>query len=169
MFQPMKSILFATDLSENCVNALEAAISLAKQHNAAIVLLHVIAREVPGAIEGYFSSMLGDEKWQSIKQGHEQDARDALIGKMTSSKILQKVMKQYREDLGLEDASMDLDWRETVVVDKNIDRAILSQARENECDLIILGAGKGFWGGNAIGSTIKGVMHHTDIPVMLIP
>lgn len=169
MFQPMKSILFATDLSENCLSALEASISLAKQHNAGIVLLHVIARDVPGAIEGYFSSMLGDEKWKAIKEGHEQDARDALIGKMTSSKILQKVMKQYREDLGLEEASSDLDWQEVVTVDNNIERAILSQAKENECDLIILGAGRGFWGGNAIGSTIKGVMHNTDIPVMLVP
>ncbi len=169
MFQPMNAILFATDLSENCLNGLEATISLAKQHNARIVLLHVIAREVPGAIEGYFSSMLGDEKWQAIKQGHEQDARDALIGKMTSGKILQKVMKEHRRELGLEEASMDLDWEETVAVDKHIDRAILAQAKESECDLIILGAGRGFWGGNAIGSTIKGVMQNTSIPVMLVP
>jgi len=169
MFHPMKSILFATDLSQNCHSALEASISLAKQHNASIVLLHVIAREVPGAIEGYFSSMLGDEKWEAIKEGHEQDARDALIGKMTSSKILQKVMKQYREDLGLEETSSDLDWREVVTVEKNIERAILSQAEENGCDLIVLGAGKGFWGGNAIGSTIKGVMQNSNIPVMLVP
>lgn len=169
MFQPMKSILFATDLSEDCLPALEASISLAKQHNASIVLLHVIAREVPGAIEGYFSSMLGDEKWRSIQEGQEQDARDALIGKMTSGKILQKVMKQFSEDLGLEEMSSDLDWHEVVTVDKNIDSAILSQSKESECDLIILGSGKSFWGGNAIGSTIKGVMHHTDIPVMLVP
>jgi nucleotide-binding universal stress UspA family protein len=169
MFQPMKSILFATDLSENCLRALEATISLAKQHNASVVLLHVIAREVPGAIEGYFSSMLGDEKWKAIQEGQEQDARDALIGKMTSGKILQKVMKQFREDLGLEEMSSDLDWHEMVTVDRNVDKAILTHAQENGSDLIIMGAGRSFWGGNAIGATIKGVMHHTDIPVMLVP
>ena len=169
MFHPMSSILFATDLSENCLSALEATISLARQHKAQIVLLHVIAREVPGAIEGYFSSMLGEEKWEAIKEGQEQDARDALIGKMTSGKILQKVIKQHREDLGLDESSGDLNWHEVVTVNKHIDRAILSQAGESECDLIVLGAGKGFWGGNAIGSTIKGVMQQTDIPVMLVP
>lgn len=169
MFQPMESILFATDLSENCLHALEASISLAKQHNTSIILLHVTTRNVPEFIESDVRSILGEEKWKAINEKHKQESREALIGKMTSSTILEKVRKQYCEDLGLEEANMDLDWRDMVVADHHVDRAILAQAKKNKCDLIVLGVGRNFWGVNSVGSTIKGVMQQTDIPVMLVP
>ncbi len=169
MFKPMQSILFATDLSENCLHALETSMLLAKEHNASIILLHVTSKNVPEFIESDIRSMLGEEKWKAINEKHKQESREALIGKMTSSTILEKVRKQFCEDLGLEEENMGLDWQDIVVADKHVASAILAQAKENKCDLIVLGVGRGFWGDNSVGSTIKGVMQHTDIPVMLVP
>lgn len=172
MLMPFQSILLATDLSENCLPALSTSLSMAKQHNARVVLLHVIARprrEVPVSLEDYFSTILGEEKWREIKEEQESEARSALIGKMSSRKILQQVIRRQSTTLDLEDFFQDLKWEAVVVAEKNISRAILQQAGEHECDVIVLGSGKGFWGSNAVGSTSKHVMYHSDVPVMLVP
>jgi nucleotide-binding universal stress UspA family protein len=53
MFKTIKTILFATDLSPNCRSAFEAAISLAAQYQAKLVLLHIISnRNVPRSSKG---------------------------------------------------------------------------------------------------------------------
>ena len=67
MLKPVKSLLFATNLSENCRPALETAIAMATQHHAELVLLHIIDREVPGQVEEHFKGVLGEEKWEAIK------------------------------------------------------------------------------------------------------
>lgn len=169
MFRPIRSLLFATDLSDKCIPALESSIFLASQHGAAIVLLHVIDKEVPMQFEDHFRSVVGEERWKSLKEELEQEARNTLIGKMTSSKIMKKIVQQHRENLGVEDAALNLDWREVVRKNKNIDRGIVAEAEEQGCDLIILGSGPGFLGGNSVGNTVKGVLRKSKIPVMVVP
>lgn len=169
MFKPIKSLLFATNLSENCRPALNASITMAAQYRATLVLLHVIDRDVPAQIEEHFKAALGEEKWEAIKKEHEQDAREALIGKMSSDKIGEKVMRQYCSEAGIDPASCEFNWREVVVVDNNIAGAIIGQSREHGCDMIVLGARKGFLGGNTVGSTIKGVLRKAGVPVLVVP
>jgi len=45
----------------------------------------------------------------------------------------------------------------------------LTQAGNYECDLIVIGARKGFLKSNSIGPTAKGVMRKTRIPVLFVP
>ena len=168
---PIQCILFPTDLSGNCLNALEATISLALQHKARIILLHVIAQDPPpDELEEYFSSVLGEENWRAIKAKQDiEHAYDSLVGKMTSHKIMNKVVQQYCQDLGYEEQSAVLDWKEVVVVSTRVDRRILSQAKENECDLIVMGSRNCPSGNTWDGSTIRPVFQNTSIPVMLVP
>jgi hypothetical protein len=125
MFKPVKSLLFATNLSENCRPALEASIGMATQHQAELVLLHIIDREVPGQIEEHFKGVLGEEKWEAIKLEHEQDARQALIGKMSTDKLSLKVLQQYCEEAGMNPATCSFPWREIVEVNSDIAGTII--------------------------------------------
>ncbi|MCF8037361.1 MAG: universal stress protein [Desulfobacteraceae bacterium] len=169
MAAPVRSLLFATNLSAECVPALETAVSTAARYRADLVLLHVVDREVPTEIEEHFKGVLGEEKWAALKKEHEQDARQALIGKMSPGQIGQKVLRQYCADAGIDAESCDFNWQEVVAADKNIAGAILGQAKRHGCDMIVLGAGKGFLGGNAVGSTIKGVLKKAQVPVLVVP
>lgn len=169
MFTSIKTLLFATNLSEDCRPALEAARFFSDQYGAGVVLLHVMDRSVPVQIDEHFKATLGEEKWEAIKQEHEKEAREALIGKMSSGKIVDKVMKDYRNETGIDEGDRNVNWREVVVEERNIDAAIVDQAGKQGCDMIVLGAGKSFWGGNAVGSTVKKVLQKSEIPVLVVP
>ncbi len=169
MVAPIRSLLFATNFSDECRPALSAAVAYAAQYRAELVLLHVIDREVPTQIEEHFKGVLGEEKWEALKKEHEQDARQALIGKMSPGQIGQKVLRKYCEDAGIDAESCGFNWHELVVADRDIPGAIVNQAEQNGCGLIVLGARKGFLGGNAVGSTIKSVLRKSAIPVLVVP
>lgn len=169
MVAPIRSLLFATNLSDDCRPALASAVAAAAQHKSELIMLHVIDREVPAQIEEHFKGVLGEEKWEALKQEHEQDARQALIGKMSPGKIGQKVLSNYCREAGLDADSCSFNWHEVVVADRNIADAIVSEAQRRGSDMIVLGAGKGFLGGNSVGSTIKGVLRKAHVPVMVVP
>lgn len=169
MVARIRSLLFATNLSAECRPALSAAVASAAEYRAELVLLHVIDREVPAQIEEHFKGVLGEEKWEAMKKEHEQDARQALIGKMSPGQIGQKVLRNYCADAGIDADSCSFNWHEVVVADKNIAGAIIGQAEKHGCDMIVLGAGRGFLGGNAVGSTIKTVLRKSEIPVLVVP
>ncbi|MFP4000201.1 MAG: universal stress protein [Desulfobacterales bacterium] len=169
MVAPIRSLLFATNLSEECKPALAAAVAAAAQHKAELVMLHVVDREVPTQVEEHFKGVLGEEKWEALKKEHEQDARQALIGKMSPGQIGQKVLRNYCEEAGIDADSCGFNWHEVVVADRNIANAIIDQAKKYGCDMIVMGADRGFFGGNSVGSTIKSVLRHTKIPVLVVP
>ncbi len=169
MFKPIKSLLFSTNLSENCRPALEASIAMATQHQAELVLLHIIDRDVPGQVEEHFKTVLGEEKWEALKLEHEQDAHQALIGKMSSDKLTSRVMEQYCEEAGMDAATCNFPWRDVVVAGGDVAGTIIEQSIANNADLIVLGSRKGFLGGNSVGSTVKGVLRKSAIPVLVVP
>lgn len=169
MFTSINSILFATNLSPACRPALEASVSMAAHYRAKLVLLHVITSEMPNYLESHFKGVLGSSEWESLKQEHEQDAREALIGKMSPGKIGQRAIRKYCEDAGIDPELFEFTWQDAVVEDKHIVRAILNQSKEYDSNLIVIGAQKGRFGGNATGSTIKGVLEKSAIPVLVVP
>lgn len=169
MSDSIRTLLFATNLSEECRPALETARFFAERFGVGVVLLHVIDRALPAQVDEHFKGVLGEEKWEVLKKEHEQDAREALIGKMTSGKIVEKVMADYRSETGIDAGERNVNWREVVIEDKNVGRAILDQAKAHGCDLIVLGARKGFVSGNAVGTTIRHVLGKAGMPVMVVP
>lgn len=169
MFKTIKTILFATDLTPTCRAAFEASISLAAQYQAKLVLLHIVARNVPSFIEGHLKTVLGDEKWESLAAEHQQDARHALIGKMSPESLLHTALKQYCVDGGIDDVNCGLRAHEIVVAEGDIIHQILTQAANHQVDLIVIGARKGFLKSNSMGPTAKGVMRKTRVPVLFVP
>jgi nucleotide-binding universal stress UspA family protein len=169
MFKPIKSVLFATNLSPSCWAAFEASIALAAQYKATLVLLHVIDRDVPMHVEEHLKAVLGMEKWEALAKEHQQDARQALIGKMSSDNLLTRALNQYCAEAGIHDVDCGLAGHETVVAEGDVIEEVLSQAARQGCDLIVLGARKGFLKNNSIGNVVKGVMRKSKIPVLFVP
>lgn len=168
MFKPIKSILFATNLSQSCIHAFEMAASMATRYQATLVLLHVLER-VPDYVESRLKGMLGEKNYAELVQKNSENARQALIGKKSSSTLIRDALDQFCTDAGIDDASCGYQSREIVVAEGDLVDEILTQAKEHNCDLIVMGAREGFLSDNSIGHTIKAVMRHSRIPVMLVP
>ncbi len=168
MFKPIQSILFATNLSENCRAAFDLAASMATRYQATLVLLHVVEK-MPEYVEGRLKGLLGEKQWQDITAAHADTARQALIGKKSSNKLIREALDRFCIDAGIDDDSCGYHSREIVVADGEIVAEIIAQSKKSKADIIILGTRDGFLSDNRIGPTVKNVMRESKIPVMVVP
>ena len=164
----MKTILFATNLAENCRPAFELAASMATRYQATLVLLHVLEK-MPEYIPGRLKGLLGEKEWDEMAGRHANNAREALIAKKSSSKLIKDALDQFCVNAGIDDASCGYHSREIVVADGEIIEEIIDQAKNYDADLIVLGSRDGFLTDNRIGQTIKSVMRKAHVPVMVVP
>lgn len=170
MIKPVSSILFATNLSENCRDAFDFAASLATRYQATIVLLHVIEK-MPDYVEGRLKGMLGEKKWNQLTATHEDTARQTLIGKRPTNELVRKALDQFCVDVGIDNTECGYVSREIVVRDGDVVEEILEQSKTYNCDVIVMGArSRGFFSkATPLGNTIKDVLRRSAIPVMVVP
>lgn len=168
MFKPIQTILFATNLSENCRAAFDFAASMATRYQATLVLLHV-TEKMPEYVEGRLKGLLGEEHWKEISQSHADNARQSLIGKKSSSKLIREALDRFCVDAGIDDASCGYHSREIVVANGEIVEEVIEQSKKYKADLIVMGTRNGFLSDNRIGQTIKTILRNSKIPVMVVP
>ena len=168
MFKNIKSILFATNLSKNCIPAFDLAVSLATRFEATIILLHVIEK-MPNYIEGRLKGLLGDFQWKEMLETHEKDARKALIGKRSANIMIHDALQQFCNEAGVPDDSCGYNSREIVVSEGDVVEEIISQSTKSKCDMIIMGTREGFFTESSIGPTVKAVLRKSKIPVVVVP
>lgn len=168
MFKQLKSILFATTLLPNCKPAFEFAASLAVRYQATLVLLHVIEKSMPDYAENRVKALLG-EKWNQIAASQENAARQALIGKQSSSQMIREALNEFCTQVGVIDAGCTYKSKEIVISHGEVVEEILAQAEKYCCDLIVLGAREGFLSSRSIGPIIKSVMRNSRISVLVVP
>lgn len=166
--KPVTSILFATNLTENCRPAFEFAASMATRYQATLVLLHVLEK-IPDYVEARLRGMLGDEKWKEYTAAHEKTARDTLIAKKSDSKMIREVLENFCAEAGIDDDACGYHSREIVLTDGEVVEDIITQARNYQCDLIVMGAHQGFLTGTSVGATIKNVLRGSKMPVLVVP
>ena len=94
MFKPINVILFATNLSENCRNAFDFAAALATRFQATMVLLHVVEK-MPDYVEGRLQGLLGKAQWGELIDSQQKSAREALIGKKSTSRLIRDALSQF--------------------------------------------------------------------------
>ena len=169
MFKPFKSILFATNLKENCRPAFDFAASLATRYQATIVLLHVLESKIPDYVESRVRGLVGDDRWQNIREAHETSARQALIAKKSTNQLVHSALGQFCSDAGIDDDACGYHSREIVVTDGKLIDEIIAQSKKYDCDMIIMGAREGLVRKTAISHVIKGVLHRSEIPVIVVP
>jgi nucleotide-binding universal stress UspA family protein len=168
LIKPVKTILFATNLSKECIAAFDFAAAIATRFQATLVLLHVLEK-MPDYVEGRLKGLLGEKSWQENIESQVSDARRQLIGKKSSNMMIKSALAQFCNDAGIDDDASGYQSREIVVTDGEVIHDIIQSSQEYQCDLIVMGTKDGFLSHNSIGSTIKGVMRQTTIPVMVVP
>jgi nucleotide-binding universal stress UspA family protein len=169
MFKTIKSILFATNLQENCRPAFDFAVSLATKYQATIVLLHVLEKRIPDYVESRLKGMLGEEEWNQIKEKHEKNVRSALIAKKSTDELIRDALEQFCNEAGIDDASCGFHSKEIVIGEGELVDEIIDKAKEYKCEMIIMGAHPGIIRETSISSVIKGVLHRSKIPVVVVP
>ncbi len=168
MFKPLKHILFATNLSENCLPAFDLAASLATRFQATIVLLHVIEK-MPDYIEGRLKGMLGQAQWSEMMDSQQKNAQEALIGKKSSDRMIREALSQFCSQAGIDDSACGYHSREIVISDGEVVEDILAYSKKYDCELIIMGAREGLISNTSLGPTIKAVLRRSKIPVTVVP
>jgi nucleotide-binding universal stress UspA family protein len=168
MLKPIESILFATDLTANCQQALEFSIAMATRFRATIYMLHVIEK-LPDGVEGRIKDLLGRHKWDDIVNAQHADVHRSLTGKTSVNSMVRADIQNFCKLIGIEDAPTELLAREIIISDGYVAENIIAHAVENKCDLIVLGAKNGLFSKTSVGSIIKSVLKDTKIPVTIVP
>jgi len=164
----IEKILYATDLSENARYAFAYAVSLANLYEAKITLLHIIP-EVSDTMDKHIIGYIDAKRWEDIKERHFQDAREALIEKKREHVAIKEVLDKFCEDAknGQEGSGFLTD--EVIVEKGNPVEQILKQAKESNCDLIVMGThGQGTLADVVIGSTARRVLRRSKKPVLVV-
>jgi len=158
MLPKLKSILYATDLSENARYAYKYAASLAQHYEARITILHVIENLTAEAylqIHGY----VGEQRWKELEANKQADFVSRIQGRLSNF---------------CDEISNDMDAC-TFQVDKILVKEgvaaeeILHQAELNNADAIVMGTrGYGMFRDALMGGTARRVVRRSTIPVMVI-
>jgi nucleotide-binding universal stress UspA family protein len=164
----IENILYATDLSDNARYAFSYALSLADLYEANLILLHVLP-ETPALVDKNVIGYIGEKQWESIKQRHFQDAKEALIGKRRDHTIVNEIIDQFRKDAKAGLGSHSIPSDEVLVKKGNPVEIILETADENNCDLIVMGThGRGSLADTMMGSTARRVVRRSQKPVLVV-
>lgn len=151
----MKKVLIALDYNPTAQKVAEVGFSMAKSMNAEAILLHVIMDPLFYSTPGY-SPIMGFNGYMDM--GPVQ---------LESVEGLKNASPQYldksREHLG--DKSI-----QTIVKEGDFADAILETAKEFNANIIVIGSHSRKWLENILmGSVTEKVMHHTTIPLLIVP
>lgn len=151
----MKKILIALDYGPTAKKVAETGFALAKVMNAEVTLLHVISDPV------YYSST----EYSPIMgyTGNVEMAQFQLDSIAGLEKASQNFLDKTKLHLG--DKSI-----ETIVMEGDFADAILQTAKKTHASLIVMGSHSHKWLENILmGSVTEKVLHHTTIPLFIIP
>jgi len=151
----LKKVLIALDYDPTAQKVAETGYSLAKTMGAEVTLLHVISDPVYYSSPGY-SPIMGFEGYMNTEQ-FQLDSVDGL--KKASMYFLDK----SRQHLG--DNTI-----QTMVEEGDYAESILKAAQNLHAELIVMGSHSRKWLENIVmGSVTEKVLHHTTIPLFIIP
>ena len=150
-FFPLKKILVSTDGSENAERAVQAAIQLAKQNGAELVIVHIIAEMIPAV---YSSISVGTP---SIDYSHYFEFAENE-GKKIVNAAKEKAEKQSVRAKG-----------EIVTTPSSVVESILKLEESEKADLIVIGTrGLGGFKRLVLGSVSSGVVAHAKCAVLVV-
>ena len=152
----MKKILIALNYDPSAQKIAEAGYSLARAMNARVILLHVISDASAYASLNY-SPIMGFDNFNNLN----------VIEPVITDELLRKTAQEYldKSKKHLEDENI-----ETVVKDGDFGNSILDVAAEMNADIIVMGShGRSGLDKILMGSVAEKVLHHSSIPLFIIP
>ncbi len=163
----IQKILYATDLSQAAKPAFAYAASMAARYDAGLVIVHVLEEkpDLDEKIIGYVRA----EQWEKIKRRNEDEARAALIGKVSHRALIGEVLDRFAQDARQEMEEISFRTEGIFVVRGNPVEQILLQSAEHGCDMIVMGThGDRTLADAMIGSTARRVVRRSRIPVLVV-
>ena len=151
----MQKVLIALDYNPTAQKVVESGFSLAKAMNAEVHLLHIITEPV------YYSST----EYSPIVGFTGQMNMDPLQlnGVEGLKKASQHFLDEIKHHLGDETI-------QTMVREGDFAVTILKTAKDIHADIIVMGSHSRKWLENIVmGSVTEKVLHHTSIPLFIIP
>lgn len=158
MLPTIKKILYATDMSENSRLAFGYAMSLAKQYQAQLVVLHVNESVNPN-VYTQIGGAMGKQEWLNYQEDYEHGLYDSLGTK------IREFGRQMEIDLdAINIKNEDILIRKGMSVDE-----ILSTASEHVVDIIVMGThGYGMVKDALMGGTARRVIRRSEKPVFVV-
>ncbi len=159
MIPKIKSLLYATDLSENSAYAFRYAINSAQKHDAHIHIVHALERPLREYLNLIFPNL---DREQLVKMWEEKK-------KERVREVEERLREFARRELEGDAESLDR-IASIEVVEGEAAPVILQKAEELNCDLMVMGThGKGRIGQSFLGSVAEKVLHRVRKPVFIIP
>jgi len=151
----MKKVLIALDYDPTAQKVAEIGFSLAKTLGAEVILLHVIANPVYYSSTEY-SPIMGFTGYMDMGP-LQLDSMDGL------KKATQHFLDKSKQHLG--DKTI-----QTLVKEGDFAESILNTTKELHADIIVMGSHSRRWLDEILmGSVTEKVLHHTSIPLFIIP
>jgi nucleotide-binding universal stress UspA family protein len=159
MLPKIKRILYATDLSPNSKYAFGYAINSAIQHDAKIIILHVL-EPVAAGVRAQMEAYLDEERLRKI-----------FDQKITFTiELIEKRLKKFCEEEMAGDPKAADRVQSIEVCEGFPPDDILEKANKLDCDAIVMGThGKGIIENTFLGSTAKRVLRRARKPMFIIP
>jgi nucleotide-binding universal stress UspA family protein len=151
----VSKVLIALDYNPTAQKVAEVGFSMAKSMNAEVVLLHVITDPVFYSTEEYFPIMgfTGYAYTGEVQPFNSDGLKTATLEFLDKS-------KQHLGDNTIK----------TIVKEGDFADTILETAKEVHADIIVIGSHSRKWLENIVmGSVTEKVLHHTSIPLFIIP
>lgn len=168
MLKPIKSILFATDLTQNCQQALDFTLSIAAQFHARIYMLYVIEK-LPEVVDERVKGLVGVHEWEDVVTSHKETAQKSLLGKTPTNVVVRQAIHNFCMREGIEEDFNNFQSRQIIVSYGDIVEDVISHAEANACDLIVLGSHKNLFSKTVVGGTTKRILKKSKIPITIVP
>ncbi len=158
MIPEIKTILYATDLSENAQYAFGYAVSLANRYDAQIVVLHVI-EDISHQMNMQVADLLGAEKWQELQRTRKKEVVETLVRKIEA----------FCTETAAADESCPFTVTDIKARNGHPVEEIIAESIASDYDVIVMGThGHGILAGAMMGSTAMRVVRRSHVPVMVI-
>ena len=159
MLPSIKTILLATDLSDNSTEAFKHAVMLSRPEKARIFLTHVVP-EIDAGVRTYVAAVMGEGNLEKLDSSHEEGARDNI--RKLLDEFTQKELADHPEDLK-RIAGIEIEHGQPEV-------RIVEMAEKLDVDLIVMAThSKGAIEHTFLGSVTEKVLRMTKRPVYVIP
>lgn len=154
----IKTILYATDLSDNARHAFGYAVDLAEKYNSKIEILHVM-ENLNHSMEVQVSELLGPDRWKKLKEDKRETLKQTITDRVHSFCSTATPDEAECEILVTDiHIRQGLPWEEILIAEK-----------EMGADLIVMGThGYSAIKDAFIGSTARKVVKRSKVPVMII-
>ena len=171
MKAPIQRILFATDLSSKAQRMFPHVANLAAHHCASLVILHVM-QEAPKkeTYTNMVANLIGEERWQALRDADARQARSILIGKKTEADKIRSAVGSFCSFMQAQHPEIKILEDDIIAVQGPVAETIVQTAEKTGCDVIVMGYHRrGGLTDVMAGSVLKAVLRHTRMPVLLMP